>query len=197
MAGATPTRAGWKLSPPWALFALVTAASVALLGFALQPGIAPAVGACRHAGAHPHEVGLPKLRQAVTCLVNHRRARRDRRPLDRNRRLGLAAQRHNDTMLAQDCFRHRCPGEPGLNQRVKKTGYTRGWDAFAFAEDLGYDNTPRQMVRRWLRSRFNRRNLLDPDFRDIGVGVGWGSPIATLDDSKFETYTLVFGWRRR
>ncbi|HYX77865.1 MAG TPA: hypothetical protein VE727_00765, partial [Solirubrobacterales bacterium] len=127
MAGATPTRAGWKLSPPWALFALVTAASVALLGFALQPGIAPAVGACRHAGAHPHEVGLPKLRQAVTCLVNHRRARRDRRPLDRNRRLGLAAQRHNDTMLAQDCFRHRCPGEPGLNQRVKKSGYTKGW----------------------------------------------------------------------
>jgi uncharacterized protein YkwD len=98
-------------------------------------------------------------------------------------------------MLAQDCFRHRCPGEPGLNHRVKKSGYTKGWDAFAFAENLGYDNTPRQMVRRWLHSRFNRRNLLDPDFRDIGVGVGWGTPIASLDDSKFETYTIVFGWR--
>ena len=197
MAAATPTPAGRKLSPTWALVALATASSVALLGFALQPGIAPAVAACRHAGAHPHEAGLSALRRAITCLVNHRRARRDRRPLERNKRLRLAAQRHNHTMLAQDCFRHRCPDEPGLNRRVKKTGYTRGRDAFGFAENLGYDNTPRQMVRRWLRSRFNRRNLLDPDFRDIGVGVGWGTPIATLDDSKFETYTVVFGWRRR
>jgi uncharacterized protein YkwD len=185
------------LSASWALVALAAALSVALLAFALQPGIAPAVAACRHAGAHPHEVGLPKLRRAITCLVNHRRARHDRRPLDKNKRLKLAAQRHTETMLAQDCFRHRCADEPGLNHRVKKTGYTRGWDAFQFAENLGYDNTPRQMVRRWIRSKFNRRNILDPDFRDIGVGVGWGTPVATLDDSKFETYTVVFGWRRR
>jgi uncharacterized protein YkwD len=197
MAGATRTRAGLKLGPQGALVVFVAAASVVLLGFALQPGIAPAGAACRHTRAHPHEVGLSVLRRAITCLVNHRRARRDRRPLERNKRLRHAAQRHNDTMLAEDCFRHRCPGEPGLNRRVKKTGYTRGRDAFGFAENLGYDNTPRQMVRRWLHSRFNRRNLLDRDFRDIGVGVGWGTPISTLDDSKFETYTIVFGWRRR
>jgi uncharacterized protein YkwD len=185
------------LSPYGALVALAAAVFIALLGFALQPGIAPAVAGCRHARAHPHEVGLPKLRRAITCLVNHRRARHDRRPLDRNRRLRLAAQRHTDTMLAQDCFRHRCAGEPGLNHRVKRTGYTRDWETFGFAENLGYENTPRQMVKRWLHSRFNRRNLLDSDFRDLGVGVGWGTPVATLDDSEFETYTIVFGWRRR
>ncbi len=52
------------------------------------------------------------------------------------------------------------------------------------------------MIRRWMDSRFNRRNVLNGDFRDIGVGVGWGVPVEGRDDSKFATYTVVFGWRR-
>ena len=47
-----------------------------------------------------------------------------------------------------------------------------------------------------MNTRFNRRMLLNGDFRDLGVGVGWGAPVATQDDSEFATYTIVFGWRR-
>ena len=117
-----------------------------LPGLAIGPGIAPAAAACPHALAHPHQVPLPKIRKAITCLVNKERSKRDRPELKPNRRLQLAAQRHNDTMLAQDCFRHRCKGEPGISGRVKKTGYTKGQRAYRFAEDLGYENTPRQMI---------------------------------------------------
>ena len=52
------------------------------------------------------------------------------------------------------------------------------------------------MIGRWMHSRFNRRTVLNRDFRDIGVGVGWGAPVADRDDSEFATYTIVFGWRR-
>ena len=75
-------------------------------------------------------------------------------------------------------------------------GYTEGRRSWRFAENLGYENTPLQMIRRWMDSRFNRRNVLNGDFRDIGVGVGWGVPVEGRDDSKFATYTVVFGWRR-
>jgi uncharacterized protein YkwD len=176
--------------------AVVAAALAACLALALGPAAAPASAACAHAGAHAHDVTLPKLRKAITCVINHERANRGRRRLARNERLKLAAQGHTNRMLATDCLRHKCPGEPGLNRRVRRTGYTKGQEAWRFAEDVGFDNTPRQMVKAWLRSRFNRRTLLNRHFRDIGVGVGWGTPRAGLDDSRFETFTVVFGWRR-
>jgi uncharacterized protein YkwD len=185
------TRRAWT-----ALLALAAATAGVSSAFAIGPGIAPATAACPHSHAHPHQVPIPKVRKAITCLINKERSRRDRHLLKPNRRLELAAKRHNETMLAQDCFQHRCKGEPGINRRVKKTGYTRGERAYRFSEDLGYENTPRQMLGRWLHSPVNRRRMLNGDFRDVGVGVGWGAPVAGRDDSRFATYTIVFGWRR-
>jgi uncharacterized protein YkwD len=179
-----------------ALLALLAATAGAFLALALRPGIAPAAAACRHVHAHAHQVPLSDIRKAITCLVNRERSKRDRPLLKPNRRLRLAAKRHNDTMLAQDCFSHRCKGEPGISRRVRRAGYTRGERAYGFAEDLGYEGTPRQMLGRWLHSPVNRHRMLDADFRDVGVGVGWGAPVAGRDDSKFATYTIVFGWRR-
>lgn len=182
---------------PSALLGAFCAVTFAVsLNFAFGAALAPADAACANAKAHPHETTLPKLRKAMTCLINHKRARRDRHELSTNHRLKVAAQRHNDVMLESDCFRHDCPGEPGLNHRVWRSGYTKGQEAWRVAEDLGFDNTPRQMLKRLLHSRFNRRNLLRRSFRDIGVGVGWGTPREGLDDDKFATYTIVFGWRR-
>ena len=162
----------------------------------MGPGVAPAAAACPNARAHPHEVSLTQMRKAITCLVNEERTRRDRRPLRRNRRLKAAAQQHNDEMLARDCFRHRCKGERGLSGRVRASGYTKGRKAWGVAEVLGYENTPRQMIGRWMSSGINRHRILKADFRDIGVGVGWGAPVTGEDDSRFATYTVVVGWRR-
>jgi uncharacterized protein YkwD len=187
----------WRTPRGWtALLALAAATAGVSAALALGPGIAPATAACPHARAHPHQVALPKIRKAITCLINRRRSKRERHLLEPNDRLELAARRHTRTMLAEDCFRHRCEGERGLPRRVKKTGYTKGQRSWEFAEILGYENTPRQMIGRWMHSRFNRRTLLKRDFRDIGVGVGWGAPVADRDDSEFATYTIVFGWRK-
>jgi uncharacterized protein YkwD len=196
MARVGTTRAGRTPRACAALLALAAATAGVSLALAVRPGIAPATAACPHALAHPHQVALPKIRKAITCLINHRRSKRDRHVLEPNDRLELAARRHTRTMLAEDCFRHRCKGEPGPHRRVKRTGYMRGQRSWRFAESLGYENTPRQMIGRWMHSRFNRRNVLNRDFRDIGVGVGWGAPVADRDDSKFATYTVVFGWRK-
>jgi len=182
----------------WTVFAVVAGMGAASAAMALGPGLASASAACPHADAHAHEISLPKLRKTVTCLVNQKRAKHDRGALEPNAMLGMAAQDHNDVMLAKECFRHRCPGEPGLGHRIRKSGYLKGRRAWRFAEDLGYDKTPRQMVKTWLHSEFNRRNMLDAGFKDIGVGVGWGAPNRRIsDDSDFATYTIVFGLRRR
>jgi len=180
-----------------ALLALGAMTVLACFALAARPGIVPASASCAHAGAHPRQVSLAKLRNAMTCLLNRERGSRGLHRLDSNGRLERAAQHHTDAMLAKDCFSHRCAGEPGLGRRVRRTGYTHGYRRFRFAEDIGYDNTARQMVKRWLRSSFNRHNILKRRFRDVGVGVGWGTPKASLPDSKLETFTVVFGWRKR
>lgn len=176
--------------------AALFAALLVCLFLALGPRAAPAAAACPHAGAHPHDVTLAQLRTAVTCIVNHTRASHNRHRVASNRQLRRAAQKHDNVMLTQDCFKHQCTAEPGLNARIRHSGYTDGQAAWHFAEVLGYDNTPRQMMKRWLATRYNRRNLLKRDFRDIGVGVGWGAPKLGVLDSRFETFTLVLGWRR-
>jgi uncharacterized protein YkwD len=179
-----------------AALALAAAATAALAVLALGSGAASASAACPHARAHAHEIPLPKLRKTITCLVNHERRKRDRRPLRRNADLRDAAQDHNDVMLAKECFRHDCPGEPGLGHRIRRSGYTKGQRAWRFAENLGYAETPRKIVKLWLHDHFNRHNMLDRGFRHIGVGVGWGAPKRGLDDSDLETFTVVFGLRR-
>jgi uncharacterized protein YkwD len=180
-----------------ALLLIAGATLAAWFGPPAAPGVASAGAPCAHAGARPHQTSLTKLRKAMTCLVNRERAGRGLHQLSPNGRLERAAQHHTDLMLAKDCFSHKCPGEPGFGRRVERTGYTHGYKRFRFAENIGYDNTPRQMVGRWMRSSFNRHNILKRRFRDIGVGVGWGTPKRSLPDSKFETYTVVFGWRKR
>jgi uncharacterized protein YkwD len=178
------------------LVTLTGAILVAAVVLAMNPAVTPANARCRHADARPHETTLAKMRKAVICLVNHQRAKRGRHSLSPDRHLRRAAQRHTNRMLATNCFKHRCRGEPGLSRRIKRSGYLDGADAWGFAEDLGYESTPREMVNRLLRNRVNRRRMLGRAFRDIGVGNGHGTPVRGLTDSKFVTYTLVFAWRR-
>jgi uncharacterized protein YkwD len=44
-----------------------------------------------------------------------------------------------------------------------------------------------------MRSPGHRANMLDPSFRDIGVGVIWGTP--ENPDAKGGIYTADFGMR--
>jgi uncharacterized protein YkwD len=182
---------------PALLLAVAALAAAAWLALASSPSLTAAGAACAHRNAGPGEASLGELRRSLTCLINRERHDRDRQRLDRNRKLQRAAQRHTKVMLEQDCFEHRCAGEPGFSRRVRKTGYLREAKEWAIAENLGYESTPREMLLRFIHKRFTRRNMLNPKFRDIGVGVDWGTPDPDRNDSKFATYTVVFGWRHR
>jgi len=166
------------------------------VALAAGPGTSAALASCPHANARPHTTSLANLRTAMRCLVNNKRAKHHLHSLKDNPRLASAARRHTKAMVQKNCFKHRCPGEPPLGKRIKRTGYLQGAKRYFYAEDLGFDRTPKRMIQRLTNSRYNRRNILNGDFRDIGVGVGWGAPRTGRPDSKFATYTIVFAWRR-
>jgi uncharacterized protein YkwD len=193
MARARTASAGRRIGVGAALALLTLGASVAL---AAAPGTTAALASCPHANAHPHQASLANLRLAMRCLVNKKRDKHGLHLLKENDRLGVAARRHTEIMLREDCFKHRCQGEPALGKRVKRSGYLKGAKHYYFAEDIGFDRTPKRMIQRVMNDRYNRRNILNPDFRDIGVGAGWGAPKKSRDDSKYATYTILFAWRR-
>jgi uncharacterized protein YkwD len=188
MAGERRARAG--IAAALALFTL--AAFVAL---ASTPGTTAALAACPHANAKPRTTSLANIRDAMRCLINNKRVQHGRERLKDNNHLARAAKRHTNVMLRKNCFRHRCPGEPALGKRIKRSGYIDGAKFYRFAEDLGFDHTPRRMIRRLMHSKYNRKNILGPDWCDIGVGAGWGAPKKSRDDRKFETFTILFAWR--
>ena len=96
-------------------------------------------------------------------------------------------------MIAQNCFKHQCQDERPLKRRFRRSAYVQGSASFRYGEELGYESTPREMVRRWLKSAADRGNLLDQHFEDIGVGVKRGAPQPGVRNRKFETYTVDLG----
>jgi uncharacterized protein YkwD len=159
----------------------------------------PAGGStCPHANSQPDEATTSQLRHAVLCVINQKRAEAgvELSPLKLNNDLTRMAKHHTKTMLAEDCLDHHCAGELPLAKRLKNSGYIDSATKWAYAEDLGYESTPKQMVNRWASTTLDAKNILSPIYGDVGIGPGRGAAEAGASDSGFETYTIDLGWRK-
>ena len=115
------------------------------------------------------------------------------------RHLRRAAQRHAHDMAAEDFFGHVSPGGATLQARVARTGYLHRALAWWLGEALAWgrdrSGSPSAILRGLLASPPHRRILLDPGFRDLGVGVARGAPSGR--GSGALTIALDFGRLRR
>jgi uncharacterized protein YkwD len=181
----------WRALAP--ITATVAVAAVCLLG-------APAAEAapCANAEATIDQASGKQLRKAISCVIDKKRVARDRDRLDDNGKLEKAAKRHNETMLDQDCWAHKCNGEPGLSKRVRQTDYPKGSKEWRVAENFGCALTPRGMVNAWLEGDFQRRNMMNPKYEDVGVAAAKrlvSNPPSGCEGDRV-TYTVVFAWRK-
>ncbi|MGH2954257.1 MAG: CAP domain-containing protein [Solirubrobacterales bacterium] len=184
-----------------AVGSLVVVALLAWLALAARPGDAPAASAAKQArcalGDRPAaELTVRELRKSVICRINRQRERRDTRSLSRSKKLQKAAQKHTKVIVETECFAHQCPGEPELEQRIRRVGYLDGAREWGYAESTGCAESAAAMVRNWLDIRFHRMNLLGAKFRDVGIGAAQGGPEDRCKKG-FATFTAVFGWRTR
>ncbi len=148
----------------------------------------------------PRELSKSQARMAVRCLVNRKRENHGLRPLGKSKRLKKAAQRHNRYMQNHSCFAHECPGEPSVLDRLKRVKYiTGGLRSWAYGENIAYGGShlgkPKAIVRAWMRSPGHRHNILNPDFREIGIGFSCGTP--SNPGASGSTITTDFGMRKR
>jgi uncharacterized protein YkwD len=160
------------------------------------PGATVASSDCPHANAQPGAATTSELRHATLCLINRARTSAGLQPLALDADLTQMAKHHTKVMLAQDCLKHQCDGEGALASRLKASGYLDGATKWWYAEDLGYESTPKRMVNRWLSTTLDEHHLLSDGYVDVGIGPGAGSAEAGIDDSSFASYTIDLAERK-
>jgi uncharacterized protein YkwD len=181
-----------------ALLALLVAALLAFAAGPVSPATAKGSGCGPAADASPSSVANGAARDAVVCLLNKERAKAGLKPLDSNKRLQKAAQRHNERMVGTGCFDHECSGEGDLGKRLESVGYLDGGlSRWAYGENIAWGGgdygTARSIVAAWMNSPPHRSNILSNDFRDIGIGFSSGTP--SSGNANGSIYTTDFGLR--
>jgi uncharacterized protein YkwD len=120
--------------------------------------------------------------RAVRCLVNARRAAHGLAPLHPSRELREAAESHGADMVTHRFFAHVSPFAGAVTDRARRAGYVRNGD-YALGEDIAWGEgelaTPRAIVTAWMNSPGHRAVILDADYRDVGVGIVAGVPVAS------------------
>lgn len=85
--------------------------------------------------------------------------------------LADVARAHSEDMAGRDYFRHRSPEGRQAQHRVKAAGLEFRRLAENIQKSRGYDDPAEEAVEGWMNSRGHREAILEPDFRETGVGV--------------------------
>jgi uncharacterized protein YkwD len=167
--------------------------AIALCAFACAPARASAT--CAGADDVPFPSVTDTDLAALQCVVNRERASRGLPALHRVRTLDRAARGHSADMARRNYFDHRSPGGSTPAARARHAGYMRGVNSWRVGETLAWGTgtlaTPESTVEAWLNSPPHRELLLDPSFRDFGLGIAAGAPESGVSGGA--TYTMLLG----
>jgi uncharacterized protein YkwD len=156
--------------------------AVAVVGLSLLTLPAPAAAAgCANADRAPSRSTLPEVARAVECEINRRRRARGLPRLDLHGRLREASERHARDMVRRSYFSHVSRDGRSMTARLRDAGYIRRDRRWAAGEVLAWGSfrrsTAARAVANWMDSPPHRRVLLNPRYRDVGVGVALGTPL--------------------
>ena len=173
--------------------ALVLAIAVAAVtALAASPAGARAA-ACPSAAQPVGTAPAATVEAAVACLVNGERSARGLVAVDRAGALEAAAQRHAADMVARRYFAHVSPTGGTVDKRARRAGYLTA-PCWVVGEDLGWAPpaaaTAQAVVDAWMDSPSHRAVILDPAFREIGIGLVDRAPVA---DGAGATFVLELG----
>lgn len=104
------------------------------------------------------------MRSAVVCLIDRQRAAHRLPALHASALLDRSAQGWTNEMVSSGDFTHGSD----FAARISAVGFD--WSSAGENIASGFP-TPRSVVRAWMGSTDHCRNILSPQYRDIGTGV--------------------------
>ena len=120
----------------------------------------------------PMDSAALSIIQEVLDIVNSERARVGLQPLRLHSQLIAAAQAHSDDMARHNFLSHTGSDGSSPFDRMRRYGYNFRWAGENVAS--GY-SSPQDVMRGWMNSSGHRANILNPNFRDLGIGYAQGN----------------------
>jgi uncharacterized protein YkwD len=149
--------------------------------------------ACANPAPAPDALG-PAV-EATLCLLNGERADHGLAPLAGNAMLGAAAVAHANDLVAGSYFSHTGRDGSGVYDRIERSGYIRRGHGWVIGENLAWGTgalaMPESIMQAWMNSPGHRANILNPSYREIGIGIVAGNPAQS--DGAGATYATEFG----
>jgi uncharacterized protein YkwD len=144
-------------------------------------------------GCDGSSVTLGAEESAELQLHNAERARNGLAAFCVHPRLVDAARAHSQDMIVRNYFSHTSADGRSFVQRVDGAGYT-GWTNLAenIAWGSGTLGEPSTIFTNWMNSPGHKANILNPNLREIGIGVASGT---FQGYSGARVYTADFGTR--
>jgi uncharacterized protein YkwD len=153
----------------------------------------PDVDGCAGSWLRPTTANGVQVRAATLCLINAQRARHRLAPLTENTMLDRAAELHSVDMAKRDYFEHADPDGVQPDARIVQQGYP----PILVGENLAWGetvkSTPATIVSMWMKSPGHRANILESDYREIGIGMAYDAPEAQPVPKQAAIYTTTFG----
>ncbi len=127
------------------------------------------------------------FQQQILSLVNVERSKAGLQPVTLNSKLSQAAQNHTNDMISKGYFSHTSPSGSTMTSRVNAVGYTYS----TIGENIAAGgSTASATMTQWMNSPGHKANILNPKFRELGVGYG------PSNDQYRYYWTQVFGTAR-
>ncbi|MEB4859258.1 CAP domain-containing protein [Priestia megaterium] len=108
-----------------------------------------------------------QFEQKVVDLVNQERQKQGLKPLTLNKKLSDVARTKSKDMMDKGYFDHNSPTYGSPFDMMKQFGieYTTAGENIAKGQQ-----SPEDVMNAWMNSDGHRKNILNPDFTEIGVG---------------------------
>ncbi|WP_146818616.1 SafA/ExsA family spore coat assembly protein [Halobacillus faecis] len=119
----------------------------------------------------PLKADIKSVESQVIDLTNQERAKNGLPALKANWQLSRVARYKSRDMANKNYFSHTSPtyGSPFDMMRDFNISYNRAAENIAAGQ-----RTPQEVVNGWMNSPGHRKNILDPNLRQIGVGYAEG-----------------------
>jgi uncharacterized protein YkwD len=157
--------------------------------------------------AVPAALAAPSMSGAIASLeagvlqqLNAVRAGHGLTPLRSNSRLAAAASQHSREMADDGYFEHNSFDGTSFSARIAKWYPMANYTSWIVGENLLWSSPsvdPSRAIAMWMKSPPHRANILDPRWREIGVGAVYSaSARGAFTHRPVTIITTDFGVRR-
>jgi uncharacterized protein YkwD len=105
--------------------------------------------------------------EELAALVNQERKAAGVPALKKSPLLSRIARNHSRDMSSRGFFNHTNPDGWGPKARLEEGGYL--WQTFGENIGCGQESLQR-LLEAWLKNPDHRKNIMDPSFKEIGIG---------------------------